>query len=59
MGLAKTQKQKDIINTVIKEYAFLKDMNEPLHNIIEDSKAHHEEELVNTGLSNLNKKTKV
>ncbi|MCR3906981.1 MAG: nucleotidyl transferase AbiEii/AbiGii toxin family protein [Tenericutes bacterium] len=50
--------QKDIINTVIKEYAFLKDLNDPLTKIIEDSKAHHEEELVNVSLSNLNKKTK-
>ncbi|MFZ7138525.1 MAG: nucleotidyl transferase AbiEii/AbiGii toxin family protein [archaeon] len=50
--------QKDIINTVIKEYSFLKDLNDPLPKIIEDSKAHHEEELVNVVLSNLNKKTK-
>ncbi|MCW4022268.1 MAG: nucleotidyl transferase AbiEii/AbiGii toxin family protein [Candidatus Bathyarchaeota archaeon] len=50
--------KKDIINTVIKEYSFLKDLNDPLPKIIEDSKAHHEEELVNVVLSNLNKKTK-
>ena len=50
--------QKDIINTVIKEYAFLKDLNDPLPKIVEDSKAHHEEELVNSVLSNLNKNAK-
>jgi len=45
--------QKNIINRVLKDYAFLKDLNDPLPKIIEDSKAHREKELVNTVLSNL------
>ena len=50
--------QKDIINTVTKEYTFLKDLNDPLPKIIKDSKAHHEQDLVNAVLSNLNKNAK-
>lgn len=50
--------QDDIINTVIKEYAFLKDLNDPLPKIIEDSKAHREEELVIAILSTLKKNAK-
>jgi len=53
--------QKNIINRVLKDYAFLKDLNDPLPKIIEDSKAHREKELVTKVLSNLhtNKNAKV
>jgi predicted nucleotidyltransferase component of viral defense system len=50
--------QKAIIKTVIKEYAFLKDLNDPLSKIIEDSKAHREQKLVKVVLSNLTKNVK-
>ena len=45
--------QKNIINRVLKDYAFLEDLNDPLPKIIEDSKAHREKELVTKVLSNL------
>jgi predicted nucleotidyltransferase component of viral defense system len=51
--------QKNIINRVLKDYAFLEDLNDPLQKIIEDSKAHHEEELVNAVLSNLHQNATV
>jgi predicted nucleotidyltransferase component of viral defense system len=45
--------QGNVLKTVLKNYAFLKDLNEPLLKIVEDSKAHREKELVASVLSNL------
>jgi predicted nucleotidyltransferase component of viral defense system len=47
--------QKTIINRVLKEYSFLADLDDPLQKIIEDSKSHHNQELVDELLANLNK----
>ncbi len=45
--------QEDVIKTVLKDYAFLKELDEPLPTIVEDSKAHRESELVARLVSNL------
>ena len=45
--------QRDVLKTLLKNYAFLEDLNEPLLKIVEDSKAHGEKELVARVLSNL------
>jgi len=44
--------QKNMVKAVLKEYAFLKDLNDSLLKIIEDSKAHREKELVTNILTN-------
>jgi len=51
--------QKTIINRVLKEYSFLDDLDVPLQRIVEDSKAHHNKELVDQILTNLHKTTQV
>jgi predicted nucleotidyltransferase component of viral defense system len=51
--------QKTIINRVLKEYAFLEDLNNSLQKITEDSKAHHNKELVDEILSNMHKTAQV
>jgi len=45
--------QDDLIKTVLKDYAFLEDLDERLLKIVEDSKAHRESGLVAGLLSNL------
>ena len=45
--------QEDVLKTVLKNYAFLKDLNELLLKIVGDSKAHGENELVARLLSDL------
>jgi len=45
--------QKAVIKTVLKDYAFLEDLDEQLLKIVEDSKAHRENGLVTKLLSNL------
>lgn len=45
--------QEDVLKTVLKNYAFLEDLNEPLLKIVEDSKTHCENELVAKLISDL------
>lgn len=45
--------QGDVLKRVLKNYAFLEDLNAPLLKIIEDSKAHSKNELVASLLSDL------
>jgi len=45
--------QGDMLKTVLKNYAFLRELNDPLLKIVKDSKAHHENELVTSLISDL------
>jgi predicted nucleotidyltransferase component of viral defense system len=45
--------QGDVLKTVLKNYAFLRELSDPLTKIIEDSKAHSKNELVASLLSDL------